>query len=105
MVSSGLSCSIAQSVPHPWQISTRSYYSPDVAVEICRRSGQSLSLPLPQSQSTLSDHQSDTSDGLHCRLSPSSEIDGKSSSGQARRRIAVAVSCDPVNTCAGLHNH
>jgi hypothetical protein len=86
------SCFIANSLPHPCKISTRSFYSPDIAVEFCRRSGQQgLQLPLPPSGQL--DNQSEGNQGLHRRLSPSSEVDSKSNSGQTRRRIAVAVSC------------
>jgi hypothetical protein len=83
-------------VPYLRKISTRSYYSPDITAEYCRRPGQGLSLPLPQS--SQSDRHPDANEGVHRRLSPSSEADSKCSSGQARRRIAVAVSLVPINT-------
>jgi hypothetical protein len=90
MVNLWSSCSIANNLPNPCKISTRSYYSPDIAVEFCRRSGQGLQLPLPSS--SQSDHHSEGNDGLHRRLSPTSEVDNKSTNSQTRRRIAVAVS-------------
>jgi len=90
MVKLWSSCSIANSPPNPCKISTRSFYSPDIAAEFCRRSGQGLQLPLPSSGQT--DHHSEGNDGLHRRLSPTSEVDNKSNNSQTRRRIAVAVS-------------
>jgi hypothetical protein len=59
-------------------------------------------LPIPPSGHP--DHHSDGNDCLHRRLSPSSEVDSKSSNGQTRRRIAVAVCANLMATCSVRDN-